>query len=168
MSEKTPQEEVRAPRWRLPLVLALLVLVIGSIFVRQSRAGENSADADGAAALLAPGETSAAAEEPDTLDVVLPFMSECGVAMLLGLALGIATRFFVKALVLILTLIFVGIQFLAYKGWIDAPDWGATVVWIRDFVLHVSDDSSVGGLVQRKLPAAATLFLGYALGLKRS
>ena len=167
MREKS-HEEVRAPRWRLPLILALLVLLIGSIVARQSRAAEKpAAGADGAASTLVAGEPPPPAEEPDTLDVVLPYLTEGGVAMLLGLMLGITTRFFVKSLVLILALIFIGIQFLAYKGWIDAPEWGATVVWIRDFVLHVSEDSSVGGLVQRKLPAAAALFLGYALGLKR-
>ena len=109
-----------------------------------------------------PGETEkpAQAEEPSgVVGKLLPFLTEGGIAMLIGIALGVATRAVAKLAAIVLALIFIVIQFLAMKG-VLTMDWGA-------FVLNVSSDEGLGSLVKYKLPAAGSLMIGYILGLKR-
>jgi uncharacterized membrane protein (Fun14 family) len=111
--------------------------------------------------------TGTAEPEPSTADKVLPFVTEGGIAMLLGLMLGMATRAIFKLLAVGLILIFGVILVLSHKGMLSV-DWGATGTWIKEFVVNISSDESLGGVVKHKLPSAGGLGLGYLLGLKRS
>ncbi|HEX5135373.1 MAG TPA: FUN14 domain-containing protein [Planctomycetota bacterium] len=108
-------------------------------------------------------ETTPAPEEKDTLDVVLPFISEGGVAMILGLLLGMVTRSFLKVMFLFVIIGFVGLQYMNYKGVITI-NWGA----MKDFVLNmVPKGASLTQVIQQKLPSLGAFGLGYLLGLKR-
>jgi uncharacterized membrane protein (Fun14 family) len=90
-------------------------------------------------------------------------VSEGGIAMILGLLLGMLTRSFLKVLLLFAILGFIGIQYLAHKGVITV-DWGA----MKDFVLNmVPKGASLAEIVQKKLPSLGAFGLGYLLGLKR-
>jgi len=172
-----------APRWRFRLIVLLVGIVAAAVVARAAR-GTPEARAQAAAEKrsatgqpggmttgLVPGEpqpggqpqTTPTTEEKDTVDVLLPFVSEGGIAMILGLLLGMLTRSFLKVLFFFTILGFIGVQYLSHKGVITV-DWGA----MRDFVLNmVPKGASLSEIVQKKLPSLGAFGLGYLLGLKR-
>ncbi len=108
-------------------------------------------------------QTTPPPEPKGTLDTVLPFVTEGGIAMILGLLLGMITRSFLKALFVFLILGFAGVQYLNYKG-VVTINWGA----MKDFVLNmVPKGASLSQVVQQKLPSLGAFGIGYLLGLKR-
>ena len=186
MTEEERQPELEsAPSstalpWRRRLVVLLMILVSVSIVGRMAFASRKeqtvtaeSGEVDpssGVTTLMPrdPAEPHEAEEEqpPGLAEKLLPFLTEGGIAMLLGIALGVATRAVAKLAAIVLALVFIVIQFLAMKG-VLTMDWGAFANWLHDFVLNVSSDEGVGALVKYKLPAAGSLVIGYLLGLKR-
>jgi len=184
-----PQETTGATgsttAWRKRLVIGLIVVVAVSIAARVSMAGDaTSAEAgggSGGSALvsnnLVAGDGSqgtgsgeqAAQAEPSTMGKLLPFVTEGGVAMLLGIALGVATRAVFKIALILIAVLFVAVQFLAYKGVITI-DWeamGRGYESLKDYVFNISSDQGIGQIVTHKLPSAGALGLGYMLGLKK-
>jgi uncharacterized membrane protein (Fun14 family) len=167
-----------APRWRFRLIVALLGVVAIAVVARAARGtpetrtqeAAQQRSASGQPAGLVPGtgptgepQTTPPPEEKDTLDVVLPFVSEGGIMMILGLLLGMITRSFLKVMFLFMILGFVGLQYMNYKGVITV-NWGA----MKDFVLNmVPKGASLSQIVQQKLPSLGAFGLGYLLGLKR-
>ncbi|MGQ0612777.1 MAG: FUN14 domain-containing protein [Planctomycetaceae bacterium] len=171
------QEAPTPMRWRRRLIVALLLVVAGTVALRvhfgnPAPAPPPAAVPPGGSAILpqttppaAPGETGE--EPPDSVRVVLPYLTEGGIAMLIGIALGIATRAVFKIAMVFVAAAFVIVQVLAYKG-ILTMDWGRLADGLRSFVLNVSSsESGLGAVVKHKLPSAASLTLGWYLGLKR-
>jgi uncharacterized membrane protein (Fun14 family) len=166
MSQPQPEPEARAPRWRLKLLIALVVVVVAAIIARFTFAERRAeAKTSGAAAQLAPGQ-EAEEEEPNTLEKVLPYITEGGSAMLLGYLLALATRAAFKLIIAGLVLGFVALNFLAYKG-VLTVDWSAFAAWIGENVLNTSAEADVGQIAQEKIPSAGAGMLGYLLGLKK-
>jgi len=167
-----------APRWRFRLIVVLFGIVAAAVVMRAARSGgeaatHETAPASGKSGLtteLVPGtgpdgqpQAAPPPEPKGTLDTVLPFITEGGIAMILGLILGMLTRSFLKFLFVFLILGFIGIQYLNYKG-VMTINWGA----MKDFVLNmVPRDASISEIVQKKLPSLGAFGLGYLLGLKR-
>ena len=167
MADNHDQKGSEAPRWRKPLVVALIALLLLSVVARVVIGKEEApATPDGAAALVAGDPDAEPEKAPTTMEKALPFVTESALAMLLGLALGMATRMVVKLLVLGLVLFVVVMQYLAFKG-VVTVDWSALGTWLRDFVMNVGGSEGVGGFVEHKLPAAGSLLTGYYLGLRR-
>jgi uncharacterized membrane protein (Fun14 family) len=77
-----------------------------------------------------------------------------------------ATRAVAKILVVLFAVVFVAVQFLAYKG-ILTVDWPKFGTWVNDLVLNMSGEHGLGAMVRHKIPAAGSLGVGYYLGLKR-
>jgi uncharacterized membrane protein (Fun14 family) len=158
------------------LIVALLGIVAVSVVARAARGTPEQRSASGQpgtgmTTALVPGgpqpggqpQTAPPPQEKETIDVVLPFVSEGGIAMILGLLLGMITRSFLKVMLLFAVLGFVGLQYMNYKGVITV-DWGA----MKDFVLNmVPKGASLSQVVQQKLPSLGAFGLGYLLGLKR-
>ena len=167
MADDHAQNGTKAPRWRKPLVVGLIALLLLSVIARVMVGKEEApATPEGAAAFVA-GDSDAEPEKaPTTMEKALPFVTESALAMLLGLVLGMATRMVVKLLVLGLVVFFVVLQYLAFKG-VVAVDWSALGIWLRDFVMNVGGSEGVGSFVKHKLPAAGSLLTGYYLGLRR-
>jgi uncharacterized membrane protein (Fun14 family) len=165
-----PPPKPAGPPWRKRLALALAILVVASVAGRVALRSEARAAAAprGAGGLVANAPSSEPAPEAERrgLPAALPYVTEGGVAMLLGLGLGIATRAAYKLAIVLLALLFVALQYLAHKG-VLAVDWGAFASWIEASVLNVAGETGIGTFVQHKLPAAAALALGLYLGLRR-
>ncbi len=166
-----------APRWRFRLIVVLFGVVAAAVVMRAARgtqepepqaAASGSAQPGGMTTGLVPGQTPTETEpQPEkpkgTLDTILPFVTEGGIAMILGLILGMLTRSFLKVLLVFAILGFVGVQYLNYKG-VMTVDWGA----MKDFVLNmVPRGASLSMIVMKKLPSLGAFGLGYLLGLKR-
>lgn len=175
-SDTVPSTE-QAPRWRFRLIVALVAVIAVAVVARAARgtpearaqaSAEKRTGTGGMTTGLVPGDQpggqqQTTPEEKDTLDVVLPYISEGGIAMLLGLLFGMITRSFLKVLFLFAILGFIGAQYLAHKG-VLTVDWGA----MKDFVLNmVPQGASLSEIVQKKLPSLGAFGLGYLLGLKR-
>ena len=173
--------EDHPPRWRKRLIVALMILVTASIvgraYVGQPTRGAGEAQEKtgtpqmGPSGLVPtdPGATPEDAEkktEPSTTEKLLPFVTEGGLAMLLGIALGMATRAVAKIAVILLAITFVAIQYLSYKGMLTM-DWGQFGEWLNNLVLNVSGENGLGAIMKHKLPSAGALGVGYYLGLKK-
>lgn len=177
------EEDVRQSQslpWRRRLVFLLLIVVAASVIGRmtlasnaeEQTASATSAPPPGGTTLMPrqptePGtEETAAPEEEGWATRLLPFLTEGGIAMLLGIALGVASRAVAKLAIIFIAVIFIVLQVLAYQH-IITIDWGAFATWLHDFVLNISSDTGIGGIVRHKLPSAGALAVGYMLGLKR-
>lgn len=158
--------------WRRRLVILLLVVAVGSIIVRMQRAPaepeKDSSTPPGMATQLVPNDpgTEPPPEAAPEQSPLLGYVTEGAIAMLIGIAMGLATRAAAKTLAIAVVLLFVGAQVMAYQGY-AAPDVGAVGRWLRDFVLNVSQNQELKSVVQDKLPAAGAFLVGYFLGLKR-
>ena len=175
--------------WRRRLVLALMLLVGISIAARvhyttkqreYDEAQRVLASNPNSATALVPGQipteqggepTGQQAVEPPPSGMarLLPFLTEGGVAMLLGIALGVATRAFFKLILIGIAVIFIGIQVLSYNeiltvNW-DAAEQGFGAV--RRYVMNFADQTNLGEIIRHKVPSAGALTIGYFLGLKR-
>lgn len=176
------------PRWRRRLVIGLMVVVGASIAGRavlakerqrgdaeQHAAGEPTRNPPPTSAEIMPqttpprdeGQERTGEAEPGAAERILPFLTEGGVAMLLGLALGIATRSVFRIALLLVAVTFIAIQFLAYKGYIAEVDWGGIATGLKNLVLNLPETTGLSAMLQYKLPSAGSLVLGYYLGLKR-
>lgn len=171
-----PKTVRKTPRWRRTLVIGLVALVAATAIwraVASSRAkeAEPAARTQGApagAAGFAPGtggspQPDAPQETKSAAPDWLPFVTEGGIAMLIGIALGVATRTVFKFVAILVALLFIAIQFMSHKGWITGIDWGK----VQDWVLNVPKSTGIGALVKHKLPSAGSLVVGYWLGLKK-
>ncbi len=165
MTEPAPQE-TRAPRWRAKLLIALVVVVVGAVILRQSLHSDKSGGTPGQANQLVAGQPEEEQEEPGALEKILPYVTEAGSAMLLGYMLALATRSVLKMAVFAVVLAFVGLQFLAYKGILNV-DLGEFAAWIGDNLFNVSADADAGQVAREKVPTAGAGMLGYLLGLKK-
>jgi len=172
-------QDPRPPmRWRRRLVIALLLLVGATVALRVHYGPPEPAPAPaaepppGGSTILPettppPGPDAQEEGPPDSVRVLLPYLTEGGIAMLLGIALGIATRAVFKLSMIFVAAAFIVVQVLAYKG-ILTMDWGRFADGLRNFVLNVSSsETGLGAVVKHKLPSAASLVLGWYLGLKR-
>ena len=168
------EEQPQSFAWRKRLILMLLILVGVSIAARVYTApDEDKQEAkplSGAATQLVEQEQpppAARHEPPPWLAKVLPFVTEGGIAMLLGIAFGVATRSVMRLLLLLVVVVVVAIQVLAYKGVLQTPDWSVAGDWIYRFVLNVTAEADLPRIVQHKLPSAGTFILGCLIGFKR-
>ncbi len=171
------QEPPAPMRWRRRLIVVLLLVVAGTVALRMHLGGPAPAPPpaavpQGGSAILPqntprPAPTGTGDQPPEAARVILPYLTEGGIAMLIGIALGIATRAVFKISMVFVAAAFVIVQVLAYKG-ILTMDWGRLADGLRNFVLNVSSsESGLSAVVKHKLPSAASLTLGWYLGLKR-
>jgi len=171
MAPPPPPKTSRGPAWRARLLLVLVLLVLGSIVARvvlSNREPATPPPQPAGASGLVPGTAPPPEAEPEPAGAraALPYVTECGVAMLLGLGFGIATRMAFRLALLLFVVAFVVVQYLAHTGLVDV-DWGGVFAWCGRFILNVSSDRGLGAVVQHKLPTAAALLLGLVLGLRR-
>lgn len=166
-----PESQATSLGWRRRLALLLTVLLVVSVGARvmadKTSRGQSLKTGEPSSLVADQAVPEAQAPEPTGWQKILPFMSEGAFAMLLGLALGIATRMIFKIVVLGILLFFLTTQFLAYKGLLTV-DWGRFLPWTHDFVLNISRQADISSIVTHKLPAAGAFIIGTLLGLKRS
>lgn len=175
-----------APAWRKPLIV-LVCLVVGAAVLGRWITYEPAQAAPVAHTLNDPGstlghlkpgemrvlkapkpaeETVARAPEPKGLAKYLPFVSEGGLALLLGVGLGLASRAFAKLLALGVLLFFVALEYFAYQG-VVSVDYAALFEWLRRFVFNIGDGGDLVATIKDKLPAMGSLGVGYLVGLKK-
>ena len=77
-----------------------------------------------------------------------------------------ATRTFMRIMLLLFAAFFILIQVLAYNG-VLSIDWGVFAQALNNFVLNVSSDEGLGAIIKHKLPSAGGFMAGLYLGFKK-
>ena len=127
----------RPPRWRGRLILLAVILVAGAMFLRsRGDAGD--------------------------LDEILPFIAEGGISLLLGILMGTVSRKILRMAILVLVVIFVGLQVLAYKQ-ILVMDWP-----VVQEAFNITPDGDLEQILREKVPVGGTFLLGYFIGLVKN
>ncbi|MCA9543369.1 MAG: FUN14 domain-containing protein [Myxococcales bacterium] len=169
--------------WRRAVVIGVLSLVVLAVGVRWVTADATPPPPDPAKAqqvfkqgpglqtlkpdanLQVPKDAEEAKELISDWTDTLPFVTEGGLALLLGIGLGLASRAAAKLIAIMALLFFMGLQYFAYQG-VVSVDYAALMDWVRRFVLNVGGGDAVADFT-RKLPALGSLGVGYLIGLKR-
>ncbi|MGK0361881.1 MAG: putative membrane protein (Fun14 family) [Bradymonadia bacterium] len=113
-------------------------------------------------------EVSDAAKKVDAIEWIkrmLPYFSEGGMAMLIGIGLGIVSRGVLKIAIVFALLLIGGMEWLAYQGVLEV-NWGAMAGLVHQTILNATPNGDIGAIIQEKLPSLGALGGGYFMGVK--
>ena len=169
-----PQEEKQPVVWRRRLVVAVL-LILGVAITARVFIGNEEPEVDSQGNPLAAGLVAGENGEPvakeetlgDKLKGLLPYITEAGMSLLLGMILGIGARMAIKTIVMVFIVGIVAIQFAIYNGWMDAGTAGGFIGHMRDYVFNVPEGAEGMDIVREKAPTAGAGLLGFMMGLKK-
>lgn len=160
-------------RHRIALLL-IVVVALGSMALRASvgePAQPEARQQSLVTSLVAKDPTQsppATQAEPATSDAAktLPYVTEGSFFALIGFALGYASRKAVKLLMILVALLFLGLQGLVFAG-VAQVDWGMLVERVNTLVLNVREGTSLTEWLADRVPSAGGLVAGYLLGFRR-
>jgi uncharacterized membrane protein (Fun14 family) len=171
-----------APPWRKGLIVLVLLMVVGAVGARWAtyeapvpkpvastlhQTGTKLGQLKGSTARQVQRPVEAAEDvEAEGLLKYLPYVSEGGLALLLGVGLGMASRAFAKLLAVGVFLGFVALQYFAHQG-IVSVDYAALFEWIKQFVFNISGGGDLVATLTDKIPAFGSLGAGYLIGIKK-
>jgi len=167
------QDEQQPVVWRrrviVIVVLILGVSIAGRVFLHGE---EQEAAADGRGlrtGLVAGGGERVEREETlgDKVGKLLPFITEAGMALLLGMILGVGARMAIKTIVLVAIVGVVGIQFAIYKGWLSPDDAGGFIGHMTNYVFNVPEGGETMDVLREKAPSAGAGTIGFLMGLRK-
>lgn len=99
------------------------------------------------------------------LDVWGPLATQFGVGGLGGLCVGFAVKKIAKIVAVIVGIVFVGLEYLAYKDIIKI-NYGVLQAWAENLIGGVGAAQSWLSAVVANLPFAASFIAGFGIGLK--
>jgi uncharacterized membrane protein (Fun14 family) len=94
-----------------------------------------------------------------------PVLTRLGFGGILGWSVGFLFKKSMKLLAILLALIFIGLQFLVAKGYIQNVDWTAIGADFRSF-FNKEFFTNLGDFLLLNLPFGVGFFAGFVLGLK--
>lgn len=153
------------------IVAVLALSVAARVLAGGGEPGPSTASTPppGASGLVAPGAQTTSApegEEPGGLESLLPFLTEGSFFALIGFAVGYATRKAVKLLLILVALLFIGVQALAHAG-IAEVDWGRALGALNDLVLNLKENQPFTEMLKDKVPTTGAFLAGVFLGFRR-
>jgi len=94
-----------------------------------------------------------------------PILTRLGFGGMLGWSVGFLFKKSLKLLAVLIALIFIGIQFLVARGYIQNIDWTAIGA---DFKAFLSEGffTNLGSFLLKNLPFGAGFLAGFVVGLK--
>ena len=113
-------------------------------------------------------EAANAASKADAVEWIkgmLPYFSEGGLALLIGIGLGIVSRGVLKIAIVFALLLIGGMEWLAYQGVLEV-NWGDLASLIHKTILNATPNGDRAAVIQEKLPSAGALAGGYFMGIK--
>jgi uncharacterized membrane protein (Fun14 family) len=152
----------------------LLALLLGSVAARGALLSSRTASEGGGAAALQPnnylatglGEAPRSQADSGAIEKALPYITEGSLFALIGFALGYATRKVFKVGLIVLALVFIGIQVLVYTGSAQI-EWGGVVEWVNKGVLNLKENETLSGFFTKRVPSAGALLASYIVGFRR-
>jgi len=176
MSDKPaiPQQGEKQPLiWRRRVVVVVVLIlgaaIAGRVFFSNEEPEVDSKGNPLASSLVGDNGESIEREETlgDKMKKVLPYITEAGMTLLLGMILGIGARMAIKTIVLVAIVGIVGIQFAIFKGWMAPEDAGGFIGHMRDYVFHVPEGADGMDVLRDKAPSAGAGLLGFMMGIKK-
>lgn len=152
----------------LVLVLSIVARAVlsGGEDAPQGTSGGAGAEAHSLTQGGAPGPGgSEAAEEKGSLEKALPYVTEASFFGMIGFALGYASKKFMKLGLILVAVLFVGLQLLSRNGVISI-DWGRAVELLNGFVLNVKEGETVTQVITDRIPSAGALLGAFFVGFK--
>lgn len=140
--------------------------------IRQARADNLLAPDDPAItmdekALVAEADKAEAKAQAITwLKGFLPYFSEGGLAILLGLGLGFLAKGIFKVLIIFALLLIAGMEYLAYQGVLEV-NWGAMAGLLQETILNATPNGDMGAIIKEKAASLGAFGTGLVLGLKK-
>lgn len=128
-------------------------------------AGDPAVDMDESSLAKEVDSALARLRTTEFMQKLLPYFSECGLLMLLGIAFGLATKMAIKVAIVFGILLIGGMQYLAWQGMLDV-NWGALGAFVHETLLNVTPQGDLSELLKEKSPALASLGVGAYLGLR--
>ncbi|MEZ4463856.1 MAG: FUN14 domain-containing protein [bacterium] len=114
------------------------------------------------------GEIAKAAEKVQSaklMQSVLPYLSEGGLLLLLGIGLGLASRMVLKIGIVVGILVIGGMQYMAWQGLLEV-NWGQFAGLLHETLLNITPQGDLTEILKQKFPSLGTLGLGYYLGVR--
>ncbi|MCA9524737.1 MAG: FUN14 domain-containing protein [Myxococcales bacterium] len=114
------------------------------------------------------GEIEKAAEKVRSaklMQSILPYLSEGGLLLLLGIGLGLASRMVFKIGIVVGILVIGGMQYLAWQGLLEV-NWGQFAGLLHETLLNMTPQGDLTEILKQKFPSLGTLALGYFLGVR--
>ena len=85
---------------------------------------------------------------------------------MIGFALGYASRKFVKLLLILLALFFLGLQALVWTGSVSV-DWDGLLGKLDALLFNLKENESMTQFLTRRIPAGGGMLAGYLIGFRR-
>ena len=167
-------DSVEAPRPELSglqtgLLGLLFVARVGSIGARagaRTRATPSTGQPADAQGLVSNDGGERETAPPTPLERALPYVTECSFFGLIGFALGYASRKFVKLLLILLALFFLGLQALVWTGSVSV-DWDGLLGKLDALLFNLKENESMTQFLTRRIPAGGGMLAGYLIGFRR-
>jgi len=102
----------------------------------------------------------------DTLELITPLATQLGIGGVAGFCVGYAMKKIAKLAAIILGIIFIGLQYLAYNGIIDI-DYTALKSWASSLIGEAGEAQGLIIDIFANLPFGTGLAGGILLGLKK-
>lgn len=96
----------------------------------------------------------------------LPYFSEGGLALLLGIGLGFLAKGVLKIVIVFALLIVAGMEYLAYQGVLEV-NWGAMAGLVHETILNATPNGDFSEILKEKFASLGALGVGLLLGLKK-
>ena len=94
-----------------------------------------------------------------------PIMAQLGFGGILGWAVGLLFKKTIKFVAIIIAIIFIGIQYCIYKGYIQGVDWLKISGEFKE-TFNEGFFTGVWGFVTQNLPFGGGFTVGFLIGLK--
>lgn len=150
------------------LALAAVALV-GSVGYRvwsASRHGDASDLGSMHAASFVGGPDSQHVPAGEGLERYIPYLTEASLFAFIGFALGYASRKVFKLALIVIAVVFIGVQLLVSTGHVSI-DWLGVNSKINEWILNIKQNESFTSFLTKRVPSAGSLIVGYVLGFKR-
>ncbi len=145
------------------------VALVGSVGYRvwsASRHGDAADIGSMHAASFVGGADSPHVSSGDGLERYLPYLTEASLFGIIGFALGYASRKVFKLALLVIAVLFIGVQLLVSTGHVSI-DWLGVNSKINEWIFNIKQNESITSFLTNRVPSAGSLLVGYVLGFKR-
>jgi len=102
----------------------------------------------------------------DTLELITPLATQLGIGGVAGFCVGYAMKKIAKLAAIILGVVFIGLQYLAYNGIIDI-DYTALKSWASSLIGEAGEAQGLIIDIFANVPFGTGLAGGILLGLKK-
>lgn len=99
------------------------------------------------------------------VEILTPLLEQLGVGGVAGLCVGYGLKKLGKLIAILIGLLFLSLQFLAWKG-IISINYETLLQWGNETIRSIGLAEGTFGVIIANMPFAASFLVGFAIGLK--